>query len=194
MTIRTITEPAAEPLTLDEVKAQCRTSGTDEDALLQLYIAAARKQAESLTGRSLITRTLEQVLDAFPDGALKLGRPPLLSIISVQYVPTGSTSLTTLDAGEYVQDVAYAADGPGFVLPVTTWPATADLANSVRVQFTAGYGSTAASVPGDIRAWLLLTVATMYAQREAIDAAGRATALPGRFYDSLLDDYRTYYE
>lgn len=192
MTIITTTEPAAEPLSLDELKLQCRVSGTDEDALLAIYIAAARRHAEAETGRSLITRTLEQVLDAFPTGgAVELGRPPVLSIASVQYVPAGGSALVTLDPAAYVLD---SVSGPGWVLPVSgTWPATADLANSVRVQFTAGYGATAASVPADIRAWLLLTAAMLYEQRTAVDTTGRATALPGRFYDSLLDDYRTYY-
>lgn len=191
MTIRTITEPASEPLTLDEVKAQCRVSGSSEDALLAIYIAAARKNAEAITGRSLITRTLEQVVDAFPDASLRLGSPPVQSIVSVKYIPAGSATLTTLDPSAYTLDDI---NGPGWLLPVDTWPETADVSNCVQVRFTAGYGSSSTDVPADIRAWLLLTAATLYAQREAIDTAGRATALPGRFYDSLLDDYRTYYE
>ena len=69
MSLVIITPPATEPITLTEAKAQCRVDGTAEDALLTIYIQAAREQCERLIGRKLITQTVEQRLDAFPDAA-----------------------------------------------------------------------------------------------------------------------------
>lgn len=196
MTLRLITAPLVEPITLAEAKLHLRVSGADEDGLLALYITAARQACEERTERALITQTWEQALDAFPTtglaltGAIELPRQPVQSITSVQYVPAGGTALVTLDPAAYTLD---AITAPGWVLSTSgTWPATAELANCVRVQFVAGYGAAGSAVPGPLRAWVLLTLGTLYANREAIDNTGKASGLPDRFYDSLLDPYRNY--
>lgn len=191
MTLRLITAPAAEPISLADAKLQCRVSGSGEDALINLYIKAARLRCEALTESALITQTWESVLDAFPTsgGALELRRPPVVSVTSVKYVAADTGTLTTLDPGAYTADIV---TYPGWVLPVDSWPATADQANAVQARFVCGYGPAATDVPEDLRAWMLLTIAQMYAQREAADMTGKSTAQPGRFYDSLLDPYRNY--
>jgi hypothetical protein len=62
MSLRLITAPTDKPVTLDEAKAQCRqdtaSMGTDEDAILNAYIAAATAYVERYTGRALMTQTL----------------------------------------------------------------------------------------------------------------------------------------
>lgn len=204
MTLALITPPTIEPISLADLKAQVRVSGSAEDALLSIAIAAARRQCESITGRALITQTWQVLLDAWPTattiggfglsggvgaGAVELARPPVLSVTSVQYVPAGGSALVTLDPAAYVLD---ATTYPGWLMPVTSWPDTAELANCVRVTFTAGYGPAADDVPEDLRSWMLLTAGYLYAQREAVDMTGKATALPGRFFDSLLDGYRAW--
>lgn len=47
--------PTSEPITVPEAKAQARIDAdlTDEDALVQTYIQAARGQVETETGRQL---------------------------------------------------------------------------------------------------------------------------------------------
>jgi uncharacterized phiE125 gp8 family phage protein len=188
MTLRLITAPAAEPITLAEIKLQCRIDSSDEDPLLAIIISAARSKCEGLLSRALITQTWEQVIDSFPDGRLELGQPPVQSITSVTYVDTASVTQTMDPAGYTLDNI----NAPGWALPVSTWPSTADVSNAVRVRFVAGYGASGASVPADIRAWLLLTAAYLYSQREAIDATGKAADIPSRFVDSLLDPYRLY--
>lgn len=192
MTLRLITAPTVEPVSLADLKTQVRVSGSAEDALLSIAIKAARLQCEARTERALITQTWEQVLPAFPTddgGALELGRPPVVSVVSVKYLDATTSTLATLDPAAYTVDTI---THPGWVLPVTNWPATAELPNAVQVRFTAGYGAAETDVPEDLRSWMLLTAAYLYAQREAVDMTGKSTALPGRFYDSLLDPYRNY--
>ena len=193
MTLRLITAPAAEPITLAEAKLHLRVSGNSEDTLITTLIGAARRMCEARTDRALITQTWEATLDAWPDdaGAVELARPPVQSVTQVQYVPSGATALTTLAGSAYTLD-AISDSRAGWLLPVTSWPTTADLANAVRVQFVAGYGAAGTAVPEDLRAWLLLAIGTLYANRESIDSTGRTTELPGRFWDSLLDPYRNY--
>lgn len=195
MTLRLITAPTTEPITLADAKLHLRVSGSAEDSLITSLIAAARQLCEERIERALVTQTWEQVLDAFPaaigstSGAIELGRPPVVSITQLQYVPAGGSALVTLDPAEYVLDPY---QPPGWVLPTTAWPATADVANAVRVRFSCGYGADGSFVPQPLQAWMRLTIGTLYANRESVDATGRATGLPDRFWESLLDPYRNW--
>ena len=187
-----ITHPAVEPISLAEARTQCRVDPDDtgEDALISIYITAARQAAEHQLGRALITQTWEQTLDAFPAGEIKLGQAKALAITSVKYVDTAG-ALQTMDPSAYTLD---ATQTPGWLLPAdgASWPSTDDVINAVRVRFTAGYGAAAGDVPGSVRTWLLATVGTLYAQRESVDLAGRVGALPERFLDRLLDSERVW--
>src|SRR4051794_38841367 len=58
---------ADEPVSLADVKAQCRieTANSDEDALLANYITAARQHIETLTGQVLVRRTFTDAFERF---------------------------------------------------------------------------------------------------------------------------------
>lgn len=192
MSLTLITPPAVEPVTLAEARAQCRIDGTDEDALLTIAIAAARSRAEHETGRRLITQTWRQTLDAFPiTSDIRLEVPPVASISQLQYVDAAGT-LQTLAGSAYVLDAAVGPAGWLYPADGTTWPETDDVLNAVRIDIVAGYGADGSFVPSDIRAWMLLTIGYLYAQREAIDVTGKAVALPNRWCDALLDAHRVY--
>jgi len=66
---RCVVPPTTEPLSLDEVKEHLRIESSAEDALLQVYIEAAREICEHNTSRVLVTQTWESVFDAFPDSS-----------------------------------------------------------------------------------------------------------------------------
>lgn len=189
----TLTEaPAIEPISLAEAKLQCRISDDVEDSLVTLWISAARRQAERITRRALITQTWAERFDGFPpaERELKLGKPPVRAISSIAYIDaTGAAQV--LDASAYALDVHVL---PGYVYPAanTQWPDTDDVINAVTVTYTAGYGDDASDVPEDIRGWMLMVINYFYEQRTAIDTTGRHAALPNRFTDGLLDDYIVY--
>lgn len=190
MTIKVITPPAVEPISLAEAKVHLRVDSSDENDLITALIVAARQAAEHQLDRALITQTLERVLDAFPSTELELGMPPVQSITSVKYYDADEV-LQTMDAADYSLD----ADRlPGWVVPAygTTWPSTLDTANSVRVRYVAGYGDTASDVPAAIRQWMLLHIGTTFKFREEVVGGAGITAmtLPGRFVDRLLDPFR----
>lgn len=190
MTIKLITPPSEEPVTVAELRAHCRIDETTEDALLSAYITAARQMCEQITGRVLITQTVEQTLDAFPAAGIKLAAPPVQSVVSVKYINTAGAE-QTLAAEAY----AFEADTypGGWVMPIDTigWPDAYAKTNAVRVRFVAGYGA-AAAVPAPMKVWIMVTAATLYESREAIDTTGRVQALPDRFIDRLLDAYRVF--
>lgn len=184
-----ITPASGEPISLAELKAQARVTTTAEDSVLTIAIAAARAKAENYTGRALMAQTWRQNEDAFPDAEIELLKPPVRAIGSVTYIDvngatqTLSNTLYTLDAAAY----------PGWLLPAynTDWPSTQASANAVAIQYDCGYAD-AASVPADIKMWLLMTAAFIFAQREAMVLDGKVAEIPGRFIDSLLDPYRIF--
>ncbi len=171
-----VTAPAKEPLTRDEAKLHLRVEDDEHDELIALQIAAARREAETFMGRSLITQTWDMDLDRFPAWAIEVPRPRLQSVESIKHVDTSGV-LRTLDASGYRVDTKRE---PGRITPAygETWPAARAVMNAVTVRFKAGYGDEAEMVPADIRQALLLIVGRFYAHREDVRDGMPATELP----------------
>ena len=189
MALKLITAPAVEPLTVADAVtlAHLRVDSSELNAAIALYIAAARRQAEHITERALITQTWELALDAYPAAEIRLPRPNLLSIVSVKYDDVNQVEQTLLNT-------AYTADTysqPGWVLPAygTAWPTALAAANSVRIRYTCGYGPTAADVPEGIRQWMLLQVRNMVDNPGAM-VNNRLLVPP--HVERLLDAYRVW--
>ncbi|HQR22181.1 MAG TPA: phage head-tail connector protein [Burkholderiaceae bacterium] len=185
MSLRLITAPGVEPVSLAEAKAQLRVTASDEDALVSACITAARERCEHLLGRALIDQTWELTLDAFPQ-AIRLDNPPISSVTSLSYVD-GSGNTVVWGAPNYYVDKS---GEPGWIVPAYggAWPADVrDQANAVIVRYVAGYGAAAAAVPLAIRQWILLATGTLFETREADDVKQKVQHL---FVDGLLDRYR----
>lgn len=186
--LKLISGPASEPVTLAELKAQCRVEHSAENDLLTAYGIAARQQCESILERALITQTWARMLDCFPWSEIELGKPPVQAITSITYIDTAGAT-QTLSSSAYVLDPT--GEEPGFVLPVFgyVWPPTLDTAGAVTITFTCGYGA-AAAVPDAIKTWIRMRVATLYRFRESIGAGLSMQEVPSRHLDGLLDPYR----
>lgn len=188
MALTLITAPATEPVTRDEAKLASTAEGSaHDDHFDDVWVPAAREQAEHRLGRALITQTWELTLDEFPSVAIILPRPPLQSVTSIKYLdPDGQQQ--TLDALDY-QVVTKSIRG--YVQPAygKQWPAIRRGPGSVQVTYVAGYGS-AADVPSSIKQWILMAVATWYQQREGMVVGNVVNALPRDFMSALLDRYR----
>lgn len=191
MSLRLITGPAALPVSLDTAKLHLKVQHAADDELITLMIKAAAKAAEQKLNRLLMTQTWQLAVDAFPPGEIVLERPRVQAISGITYVDAAGTE-QTLGADAYTLDADVL---PGWVLPAlgTTWPATRDQANAVRVTFVTGYGSDPAAVPEDVRTWLLLQLGALYRNREAFAAGISVAELPNRFHDALLDAERLYW-
>lgn len=177
--------PGSEPLEIADAKLHCRVDDSADDALLTALIVAARRLAEAQTGRALITQTWKQTFDEFPLAAIALERPPLQSVTSVKYVDTAGVLQTLANTAYSVHTSAQR----GLVAPVpgSTWPATQDRLEAVEIVFVAGYGN-AATVPQEIKQWMLLQIGHWYAHREAITVGDAGSELP--YVGALLDPYR----
>jgi uncharacterized phiE125 gp8 family phage protein len=189
MALQLVAPPETEPVSLEEAKAHCRVDGADDDALLEGYIAAARQRAENRTRRALITQTIRLYLDAFPDGEIRLERPPLLDLVSVKYFdPAGVEQ--TMDAADYQVD-EYSAPPRLAPAPGKTWPTTREQMNAVAVEYSAGYGPGGADVPEPIRQAILLDVQDAYDNRGTL-IVGTVSSKLARTAEALWGPYRVF--
>jgi uncharacterized phiE125 gp8 family phage protein len=187
-----VTPPASEPVSLNEMKLHLRVDHSDEDALIQALITAARQHAETVTRRQLVTATWELREDAFPPGLeWMLPLPPLRSVTSIKYLDENGVE-HMFSSANYIVDTA---SEPGRIVlkSGSSWPGGPLYpANAVRVQFTAGYGD-AADVPEPIRAAIKLLVGHLYEHRElAYESVYAARSLTAMEFsaDALLWPYR----
>lgn len=185
-----IVEPLVEPITIEQARLWCRR-GTELDALLPIWIASARWEAEHQLQRSLISQTWEMKLDEWPTGDngpdVQLWWAPQVAITGVQYIdPNGATQ--TLASNQYVLDNRTL---PGWLTPAinTSWPATQDVLSAITITFTAGYGASGASVPAPILRWMGALIVAIAENPGMLDPSGKVIAMPSRFVDRALDGF-----
>jgi uncharacterized phiE125 gp8 family phage protein len=210
-----ITPPAAEPVTLDEVKAQARVDTDVDDALLAGLVTAARLWAEQYTGRAFINQTWQMWLDIWPsifelwwDGMrqgpvtgldavnfISLPRPPLVSVTSVTYYDNLDNA-TVWDPSNYFVDTVR-EPGRLALRMGSVWPAPTRLTNGIGIEYVAGYGADGDSVPGTIKLAIRQLISHWYEHRgEAATAAStRGTVITPMtpvplVIQALLDPYR----
>lgn len=177
--LQIVTPPASKPLTLDEIKHHLRILADDADNdLLDSYQGAAVDYIQQLTGRQLLQSVWLMTLDGFPGikvdehrppgwryGIIRVPKPPLRAVNSVQYVDTDG-NLQTLAVTEY--QVSTASE-PGRIAPARfkVWPvADPHSFDAVRVAFTAGWAN-ADLVPEGIKQAVRLLVGHLNEHREA---------------------------
>ncbi len=201
--------PGIEPVSLVDAKNFLRVDAdlTADDTLISLLIGAARRYAEAYTGRSFISQGWRLILDSFPGygitgtewgvpfshprNAVLFEKGPLISVDSIVYTAMDQSTVTVLSPGapDYAIDLAGAVPRmtPGFG---RVWPIPLPQIGAVQINYTAGYGTTAASVPEGIRHWMLMRISTLYENREEVAILGRGKVDPLPFVDGLLDPYR----
>ena len=166
-----VTPPAAEPVTLAEMKSHLRYTGSGEDALINALITAAREQCELQSGRAFVTQTLRWSLSGWPEsGAIRLPRPPLISVTSISYTD-GDGDAQTMPGADYA---VYPDAEPGRVVVAVGagWPtATLQAGLAIRVTYVAGYGD-ADDVPSRYKQAIKLLAAHWWLHREAVVLSG----------------------
>lgn len=188
--------PALEPVTIDEVRDQCRVDILDDDPLLASYIIAARAFLENVLTKALMTQTLVLRLSRFPAWELPLpytgllGKKPLLaSVSSVAYLDVNGNP-QTVDPSRYTVDPYY--EQISRLVPVygLYWPPTRPVPNAATITYVAGV-SARGDLPDDLRLALAMIVASMYETREAhVEKAVQRLDLWG----DLVASYRSYWE
>ncbi len=138
---------------------------------MSILIPAARTWAESATGRQLITATWQAFFSCFPSDngcPIRLPKPPLQSVTHVKYYDGNGVQQTWAAANYTVTAPAGEKCGAGFILPKAnvSYPTVYGPPYEIEVEFIAGYGATAPSVPGLLKAGMLLLVGELFERRE----------------------------
>lgn len=216
MILRVITQPRAEPITVDEAKKHLRVDIDDDDDYIASLITVARTVCELEARRAFVTQTLELSLEMWPGDErlsmrpgllypqmmrstlqiwprlglpIEVPRPPLQSVVSLTYVDyTGTTQ--TMPPSDYVVD---AASEPGRVLLGynKTWPsAVLQPGPAIKLRYVAGYGDMAVQVPDIYKHAIRLLVGHFYENREevVVQAGVSAVRLPMAVESLLLLD------
>jgi uncharacterized phiE125 gp8 family phage protein len=195
--------PGAEPVSLVEAKLHLRVEHDVDNDLITSLLKAARQFAETWTGRAFVTQTWQLKMDRFPStegrklwprderdpsgGVIRIPKPPLSSLTSVQYVDTAGATQTLASSKYYVDT----STEPGRMVPASgeSWPFVRDQTAAVTITFVAGYGA-AADVPDGIKVAIKLLAASWYENREALKV-GVAVATMPLAVESLLQSFWT---
>jgi len=159
-----LTPPGVEPVTLDLFRKHARLPPA-EDAIAWHYLITARAWLEDYTGLAFVNQTWATTFEAFPSGAaaILLPKAPLVSVTSVKsYSPTDVES--TMDPLTYFVDATRRRillhDG-------IAWPTGLRIYNGIVVTYVAGYGTSGAAVPIELRHAISVLAAHWYEHREA---------------------------
>jgi uncharacterized phiE125 gp8 family phage protein len=175
-TVRVVTPPASEPVTIAEAKAQLSIGASDDshDTELASMIAAAREEWERDTSIALITRTLEHRLPKFLS-TIVLSVRPAIAISSVTYADTTGTTQTVASSNYYLD-----GDEVRF-LDTFVKPDVQERSEAVKITYTAGYGSDSRACPELDRMAIKLSLANRFEDRDMIAASGERRA-----YEALV--------
>jgi hypothetical protein len=103
-------------------------------------------------------------------GVIDIPRSPLISVNSVTYWDFNGVS-QTYPPGSYNVSTGV----PGRIQPQYgsfVWPIAQPRIDAVQVNFTAGYGPTAASIPDNVKAAIMCYAAHLFENREAVQQGG----------------------
>jgi hypothetical protein len=193
MGLLTITPPAVEPVTLEELKAflSLDSDDTSRDGVLIALGLAAREWCESFCQRRFITQTMRLLVDFFPGyidqklvgqrvsspfvsgshallvglrWAIALPLPPVQSITTFQYLDANGSPIVMNPGTNYVADLS---SQPARLTPPfgQMWPVAQVVVNAVQIDYVVGYGDDGSKVPAGIKTAIQLLTNHWYENR-----------------------------
>jgi uncharacterized phiE125 gp8 family phage protein len=160
-----IVDATVEPVTLDELRKQCRLvafgaplAHPDDDQLTS-FGKEARQWCEDYCDRSFSEKTVEIALDDFPDADIEL--PSITkSIVSIKYIDVNNTE-QTLSNSAYTLD-NYSYKNWAIRAINTEWPDTNISANNVKIRVI----TSGEFVPEPVKQAIKLIVGNNYENRQ----------------------------
>jgi hypothetical protein len=209
---RRVTDPAIEPVTLNELKSALRISGSNEDTFLLQCITEAREEIEDKTGIAFITQTWKLTLDQWPiqrerwwDGMVEghtatllhgndqawkevqIPRYPLITVDTITvYDEAGNSSAVTI-ADVFVTDAAFLR-GRLVIKRGAVWPIALQEAAAIEIGYTAGYGASPTTIPSPCKRAIRNMAAYLYEHRGDGCSEGDAYYKSGA--SKIMNSYR----
>ncbi|WP_406871618.1 head-tail connector protein [Aminobacter sp. P9b] len=177
--------PASTPISVAEAKSHLRIDISDDDGLIEAYIAAAVDHLDGwsgILGRALVTQSWRQDFAGF--GCLRLPLGPVASITEIKYFDDDNVQQTL--ANTVYTHLSDALGTYVALKPDQVWPSSYSRPDAVSITYAAG--SAAADVPPALKAAIFLMVGNWYANRETTTETAM-TELPIGAY-ALMSPYR----
>jgi len=165
--------PAAEPVTVADLRTHARLDDNGDDAYLARLLKAARVRVEQETRRALITQTWTATFDRWadvqPGDAARADPWPFFTLVSARRfrlspAPVASVSSLAVD-GVTIGSGNYRLDGADLIVKGDVTDSVNELGGGIVVTFTAGYGATGASVPDALIEAILMLATDAYERR-----------------------------
>lgn len=209
-----VTGPAAEPVTAAELRVHLGFGSSDttalSDAEANALVTDARTMMEEATGLALINQSWRLSLDRWPSGkeawwdgvrqgsinelynygalsSVALPRYPLSSITSCTVYDEDSTAASVTIANVFDVDT-YSTPGRMTLKRAATWPVALRANNAIQIVYVAGYGASAANVPGPLKRAVRHLAAYLFEHRGDACAADEMMAKSGA--SSFLNAYK----
>lgn len=175
--LKIYSEPAAEPLSVSDVKLWSKIGYATEDAIITSLIKVARRQTENYLWRVLITQTWDLFMDEFAFdparchplyyitpryGILEIPKGQLQSVTYVKYVDTTEQQVT-MNTNDYQVDTN---TDPGRIYFKNIPAITTNMLSPINIRFVCGYGNAGSNIPEDIKHAMLVQIAYLYEHRE----------------------------
>jgi hypothetical protein len=204
--------PAAQPITLTELKSSLRITHSNDDTLLTQYLEDATLFAENYTGKKMITQTITSYYNSMVNNqginsddddwegvrvgsinqihsqqTLELEFGPAASITSVDTIDT-SNAETTFSSSNYYLDNYDDFQKPRMVINQGESLGNSELRekNSIKIVYVAGYGASGSSVPSALRRAMIILCGELYTNRGDCDIG---TCAENCGADKMLDQY-----
>ncbi len=161
------TEPAQEPVGLEEMKDWARVDDADNDATIAGNIIAARRWVETFTHRALITQTFVYKTSRFPGPittVIELLGGKTQTLTSIAYLDTDGASQTWA-AANYIADLVSEPALVGLAYSID-WPSIREWDLPITITYDAGYGDDPGDVPEELRTAIKIIAAELFENRE----------------------------
>lgn len=184
---RLVSGPAAEPVTLEEIRNLLRDPPEEDDDFIYDCLKLAVEVFEATTGIACISQSWKLTLDGWPgsragpwwDGVLEMPRSelhgatrdyiqmpryPLLSVDTMNTYDLDNQAAAVTVADVFFTDTS---SFPGrLVLNAgETWPTALRDRAAIEITYTAGFGTTAADVPASIKRAIAQVAGYLYENR-----------------------------
>ncbi|WP_412526095.1 hypothetical protein [Burkholderia lata] len=167
----------AEPLSFEDVAAQCRIDDDDEREFIEhVVIPGVRQAAESKSGAAIRKARYFERLGSFPKGEISLSvgqafamDTVVVHLMSGERVMLSEAEFELVQLGRETVLVPLRGHWPTVGAPTLTYRAGIDL-----------------EYFPSVRSWMLLAAAWAYENRELFSSGQSIVAMPGGFADVLL--------
>lgn len=172
-----ITPAPIEPITLDEVKQKLRLVGNNDfDTELTRLIVVAREMCENATGRDLINKTYRGFLDYYCEVA-EFRKSRLQSVVSVKYYFNDVLTTFTDYRNTHEYDYSRLIFNSNFTPD--------ERLQAIEIEFIAGYGTTANSIPATLKEGMLAMVDWLF--NNSGDCTTEASIMANKlFYNYII--------